>query len=52
VAWRGRVRTRSGSGGFRIRRSLPDFDGVDAISARASGPGGNTCQASAALTGS
>jgi hypothetical protein len=51
VAWRGRVRTRSGSGSFRVRRSLPDFEGVDQITARASGPRGNTCQASGALTG-
>ena len=49
VVWRGRARTRDG-GSFRIRRSIPDFDGVDEVSVRASGPRGNTCQATATLT--
>jgi hypothetical protein len=48
VVWRGRVRTRSG-GSFRVRRSVPDYDGADEVSVRASGPGGNTCQAEATL---
>ena len=48
VVWRGRIRTRSG-GSFRVRRSVPDYDGADEISVRASGPGGNTCQAGATL---
>jgi hypothetical protein len=48
VVWRGRVRTRSG-GSFRIRRSMRDYDGADEVSVRASGPGGNTCQAGATL---
>jgi hypothetical protein len=52
VVWRGRKRTRSGSGSFRIRRSVPDFSGVDQVSVRASGPGGNTCQAGTSVTGS
>ena len=51
VVWRGRARTRSGSGAFRIRRSVPDFAGVDQVSVRASGPGGNTCQATTSVTG-
>ena len=50
VVWRGRVRTRSG-GSFRVRRSVPDFTGADQVSARASGPRGNTCAAAAVLTG-
>ncbi|HEX6022057.1 MAG TPA: hypothetical protein VFZ00_08675 [Solirubrobacter sp.] len=49
VVWRGSVRTRSG-GSLRIRRSLPDYDGADEVSVRATGPGGNTCQATATLT--
>jgi hypothetical protein len=49
VAWRGRARTRGGS--FRIRRSVPDFAGADQVTARASGPRGNTCQATGLLTG-
>jgi hypothetical protein len=51
VVWRGRARTRSGSGSFRIRRSIPDFDGADQVTVRASGPRGNTCQATATLRG-
>ncbi len=51
VVWRGRARTRSGSGSFRIRRSVPDFSGVDQVSVRASAPSGNTCQATTAVTG-
>jgi len=49
VVWRGRVRTRSGSGSFRVRRSVPDFGGADRVTARASGPRGVTCHASAVL---
>lgn len=52
VAWRGRARTSGSSGSFRIRRSLPDFDGADQVTARASGPRGITCQATAVLAGS
>ena len=51
VVWRGQARTRSGSRSFRIRRSIPDFDGVDEVSARASGPGGKTCHATTTLSG-
>jgi len=51
VAWRGRARTRSGAS-FRVRRSLPDFSGADEVTARDSGPSGNTCQASGVLRGS
>jgi hypothetical protein len=50
VVWRGRVRTRSG-GSFRVRRSVPDFAGADQVGARASRPRGNTCAATAVLTG-
>jgi hypothetical protein len=50
VVWRGRARTRSGSRSFRIRRSIPDLDGADRVTVRASGPAGNTCAATALLT--
>jgi hypothetical protein len=50
VVWRGRARTRSG-GGFRLRRSVPDFGGADRVTVRASGPRGNTCSATGVLTG-
>jgi hypothetical protein len=52
VAWRGQARTRSGSGSFRVRRSIADFGGADQVTVRASGPRGNTCQATGVLTGS
>ena len=50
VVWRGQVRTRSGSASFRVRRSIPDFEGADEVSMRGSGPNGNTCLAAATLT--
>jgi hypothetical protein len=49
VVWRGRVRTRS-NGSFRVRRSVPDYEGADQVSVRAAGPGGNVCQAGSTLT--
>jgi hypothetical protein len=50
VAWRGTVRT-GGSGSFSIRRTFDDLDGADAVTARATGPGGVTCEAYAKLLG-
>jgi hypothetical protein len=49
VVWRGSARTRSSGAAFRIRREIPNFDGADQVSVRGSGPGGNTCQATATL---
>jgi hypothetical protein len=49
VASRGGVTT--GGSGFRIRRDLADYGGADEITARATGPRGLTCQASAVLSG-
>ena len=48
VAWRGAATTRGD--GFRVRRDLPDFAGADEVTARATGPRGLTCQASAVLS--
>jgi hypothetical protein len=48
VAWRGTYRAR---GSFRLRRSVQDLAGPDQITARATGPGGVTCAASATLPG-
>ena len=48
VEWRGTYRA---SGSFRVRRAVPDFAGPDQITARATGPGGATCTASATLPG-
>jgi hypothetical protein len=44
-----RTRARTSGGSLRIRRTLPDLGGPDRITARASGPGGLTCEASATL---
>jgi hypothetical protein len=51
VVWRGRARTRSGSARLRVRRSIPDYDGADQVGVRASGPRGNTCEATAVIRG-
>jgi hypothetical protein len=44
VAWRG-----SAKGSFEIERTLPDYPGSDAVTARATGPRGVVCQAVAVL---
>lgn len=49
VAWRGTVRTSDGS--LRVRRSYEDYEGADNVMARATGPRGITCRASATLRG-
>lgn len=49
VVWRATLRTRSTSGSLRVRRTLEDLDGPDQITARASGPRGLTCEATATL---
>ena len=52
VAYRGRARTHAPSGSFSIERRLSDYPGADQVMARAVGPRGLTCQASAVLSGS
>jgi hypothetical protein len=47
VAWRGGA--TSDGGGFRIRRTLPEFAGADEITARAVNARGLTCQATGVL---
>ena len=49
VAWRGGA--TSDGGGFRVRRTLPDFAGADEITARATNRRGLTCQATGVLNG-
>lgn len=49
VAWRGTAKTKGS--GLRVRRTVPDYSGADQITARASGPRGLTCQASAVVPG-
>lgn len=51
VVWRGVMRTSGSGGSFRVRRVLEDLDGPDRVVARASGPRGLTCEASAMLAG-
>ena len=51
VAWRGSARTHAPSGSFSLERRLSDYPGADQIMARAVGPRGITCQASASLPG-
>ncbi len=49
VVWRQTVRTRGPSGSFSVERRLRDLSGADQVVARAVGPRGVTCQASASL---
>jgi hypothetical protein len=49
VVWRGGARTQRGS--FEVERRIPDFRGADQVTARAVGPRGLTCTASATLPG-
>jgi hypothetical protein len=51
VAWRGRARTGAASGSFSVGRSLADYPGADQVTARAVGPRGLTCTATATLPG-
>jgi hypothetical protein len=50
VEYRGRVRTNS-TGWVNVHYRLPDFRGADAVLARAYGPRGITCTASAVMPG-
>jgi len=50
VAWRGSVRARGGR--FSVERRFADLAGADAVSVRATGPGGVSCRAGATLSGS
>jgi hypothetical protein len=51
IAWRGRARTSGSSRSFSIERRLSDYAGADHVTARAVGPRGITCQATATLPG-
>jgi hypothetical protein len=48
IAFRGNLRTRS-NGSIELKRSVPDWFGVDSFVARASGPRGESCRVSAKL---
>jgi hypothetical protein len=51
IAWRGSARTRAPSGSFSVERRIANFSGADRVTARAGGPRGLTCTASAILPG-
>ncbi|HMS60956.1 MAG TPA: hypothetical protein PKD63_01670 [Solirubrobacteraceae bacterium] len=51
IVWRGSARTRGASDAFEIERRLRDLPGADAVTARAWGPAGVTCAATATLPG-
>jgi len=51
IVWRGNARTSSSSRSFSVDRRLSDYAGPDQVTARAVGPRGLTCQASATLPG-
>jgi hypothetical protein len=51
IAWRGRRRTTGRSHYLNFGYRLPDFSGADVVSARAVGPRGVACWASATLSG-
>jgi hypothetical protein len=50
VAWRGTV-SATRSRAFRVRRSLHEYDGPDRVTARATSPGGASCEATGTLSG-
>ena len=49
IVWKGAARSTARVGSFELRRLLPDLPGADTVTARAWGPGGLTCSASATL---
>jgi hypothetical protein len=51
TVWRGRARALGASHSFSIERRLGDYPGPDQVFARAVGPRGVTCQATATLPG-
>src|SRR4051794_17396094 len=51
VAWRGNARTGGPSHSFSVERRLGDYPGPDQVLARAVGPRGLTCSATATLPG-
>jgi hypothetical protein len=51
IVWRGHARTTGLSHSFSIERRLSDYPGPDQVTARAVGPRGITCQATATLPG-
>jgi hypothetical protein len=52
IAWKGAASTTRPYGSFEVRRTLRDLPGADTLTARAWGPRGLVCQATATLPGS
>jgi hypothetical protein len=51
VAWRGTRRPGASSGWFSVSYRVPDYSGGDTVTARATGPRGGVCSATATLPG-
>jgi hypothetical protein len=51
VAWRGKRRPGASSGSFSVSYRVPDYSGGDTVTARATGPRGGVCSATATLPG-
>ena len=51
VVYRAHHRTAGASGSFSVERRVGDYAGADLVMARAVGPRGLTCQATAVLPG-
>jgi hypothetical protein len=51
VVWRGRASTRGPGGSLSVTRAIGALSGADRVTARATGPRGITCVASAILPG-
>jgi hypothetical protein len=49
VVWKGAARTTRGNRSVELRWTLPDLSGTDTVTARAWGPRGLTCRATATL---
>jgi hypothetical protein len=49
VVWKREIRTSRTNRSFEVRRTLPDLPGSDSVTARAWGPRGLTCHATATL---
>ena len=49
LVFRGSLSTSRGSGALSVRRTIQDWFGEDALSVRATGPGGETCRVSATI---
>ena len=49
LVFRGSLRTSTSSATLTVRRTIVDWFGEDALSIRATGPGGETCRVSATI---